>query len=135
MPGAITITRGDRERLLKFINERRYSDMRADPSLLALESEIGRAQVVDSQQLPPDVVTMHSRALVRLNGETMEVTLVYPHEADWTQKKLSVLSPVGMALLGYREGDRIEWDVPSGRAAIEIQKVLYQPEAAGDFHL
>ena len=63
----------------------------------------------------------------------MEVTLVFPADADIDAGKLSVLSPVGTALLGYAEGDTVEWEVPAGKRRIRIEKILYQPEAAGDF--
>jgi len=65
----------------------------------------------------------------------MMITLVYPDEADITENKLSVLSPVGTAILGYRVGNIIKWDVPEGVAEIHIKELLYQPEAAGDYHL
>ena len=60
---------------------------------------------------------------------------VFPKEADIDRGRLSVISPVGTAILGYTEGDTIEWKVPSGKRRIKIEKVLYQPEAAGDYHL
>jgi regulator of nucleoside diphosphate kinase len=78
---------------------------------------------------------MNSKALLSLNENEMELSLVYPGEANLAKKRLSVLSPIGTAILGYGEGDRIEWEVPSGLAKIHIRKVLYQPEAAGDYHL
>ncbi|MPN08809.1 Regulator of nucleoside diphosphate kinase [bioreactor metagenome] len=78
---------------------------------------------------------MNSRVLMNLNGKDMEVSLVYPCDADWGENRLSVLSPVGTAILGYSEGDDIEWKVPSGTARITIKKLLYQPEARGDYHL
>jgi regulator of nucleoside diphosphate kinase len=65
----------------------------------------------------------------------MEVTLVFPADADIDAGKLSILSPVGTALLGYRKGNTVEWEVPAGKRRIRIEKILYQPEAAGDFDL
>lgn len=134
-PGEIFITPIDRQRLKKVIDESLEGQTNMDKSMRALEREINRAKVVESARITPDVVTMNSRAIVYLDGKERELSLVYPHEAELSRKCLSVLSPVGTAILGYREGDEIEWQVPSGVANIKIGKILYQPEAAGDYHL
>jgi len=65
----------------------------------------------------------------------LEYTIVYPHEADYANGKISVLAPIGTALLGYREGDTVEWQVPGGRRRLKIDAVIYQPEASGNFAL
>ncbi len=131
----IHITLVDKERLRDLIEQKRFEAPTDGKALQALEREIGRATVVESQTIEPDVVTMRSRALLTINGEPREIALVYPQEADLTGRRLSVLSPIGTAILGYREGDRIEWDIPSGRAVLQIEKLLYQPEASGEYHL
>ena len=68
-------------------------------------------------------------------GEELEYTLVFPGDANLEAGKISILAPVGTALIGYRSGDRISWTVPGGIRKLKIIKVLYQPEAAGDYHL
>ena len=87
--------------------------------------------------MPHDVVTMNSRVqLVDLDtGEAMTYTLVFPDDADLRQGKISVLAPIGTAMLGYRVGDTFEWRVPAGLRRLKIEAILYQPEAAGDYHL
>jgi len=135
MSNAITLTKLDRERLNKILADFSWQTTREDGSLRDLRGEIQRAVVVNEKEVPPAIVTMNTRTLLNVNGRNMEVSLVYPHEADWAQNKLSVLSPIGTAILGYREGDEIKWEVPSGISVIRIKKVLYQPEAAGDYHL
>ena len=65
----------------------------------------------------------------------MEVALVYPEDADDSAGKLSVFSDMGIAILGYKEGDTFAWRLRNRTRHIRIEKVLYQPEAAGDFHL
>jgi len=135
MSSPIHITKTDRERLARLIDEALLEGADQDKSYRALRGEIDRAIVVESQKLPENVVSMRSRALIALDGQEEEVSLVYPDEADWISGKLSILSPVGTALLGYREGDRIDWEVPGGRKQIEIRKILYQPDAAGDYNL
>lgn len=108
----------------------------AHPSaVFELEHEVERATVVEPHQVPQDVVTMNSRAVVRLDGETVEVALVYPEEADDNAGKFSVCSDVGTAILGYKEGDAFDWRMTHRTRHVRIEKVLYQPEAAGHFHL
>jgi regulator of nucleoside diphosphate kinase len=82
-----------------------------------------------------DVVTMNTRALLQVDDEEREVALVYPEEADDSAGKLSVCSGIGTAILGYKAGDAFNWRMPDRTCRIRIEKVLYQPEAAGDFHL
>lgn len=79
------------------------------------------------------------RSTVRLkdleSGKEMIYSLVFPDEADVEQGRISVLAPVGTAMIGYRGGDTIEWEVPSGLRRLKVEEVLYQPEASGDYHL
>lgn len=100
-----------------------------------LEHEIERACVVDARQVQRNVVTMNSRALLRLDEVAVEVALVYPEDADDGAGRFSVFSGVGTAILGCREGDRIDWRILDRTRHIRIEKLLYQPEAAGHFHL
>ncbi|GEQ76065.1 GNAT family acetyltransferase [Comamonas testosteroni] len=100
-----------------------------------LEHEIERACVIDARRVQGDVVTMNSRALLRLDEEAVEVALVYPEDADDSAGRLSVFSGVGTAILGCREGDRVDWRILDRTRHIRIEKLLYQPEAAGHFHL
>jgi regulator of nucleoside diphosphate kinase len=134
VPDEIYITEIDKDRLKKLITNELWNGGEAG-SVRDLVRELDRANIVGQKQIPRNVVTMNSRALLSLNEDEIEVSLVYPGEADSKKQKLSVFSPIGTAILGYGEGDRIEWEVPSGQARIHIRKVLYQPEAAGDFHL
>lgn len=125
----ICITELDKDRLSRVIA------LAQDPSVFELEHEIERAIVVEPAQVAPDVVTMNSRALLQLDDEEIEVTLVYPEDADHGAGKLSVCSGVGTAILGVKEGDAFDWRMPDRTRHIRIGKVLYQPEAAGNFHL
>ena len=98
-----------------------------------LEGELARAMVVPRNQIPDDVVTMNSRVLFEneTTGERREVTLVYPREADIDAGKISILVPVGTALLGLRVGQSIDWQLPSGQMPrYRIIDVPYQPESA-----
>ena len=105
---------------------------RARAELKALERELGRAQVVAPEVVPANVITMNSRAeLLDLDtGERMEFTLVFPSEANIDEGKISVLAPLGTAMLGYRVGDEFEWTVPYGLRRLKVTNVHFQPEAA-----
>lgn len=135
MPRQIFITESDRSRLSKLINNAQQLGLENDKALDKLKDEMNKARLVDLGKLPPDIVTMNSRILIETNGEEDEISLVYPEEADFIENRISVLSPIGTAILGYGEGDRILWEIPSGTAEIHIKKVLYQPESAGDYDL
>ena len=125
----IHITEIDKARLRSLLA---FEDASA---VFELEHEIERAIVVPPQQVPEDVVTMNSRAVVQLDDESVEVALVYPEDADDTTGKLSVCSDIGTAILGYKEGDAFDWRMANRTRHVRIEKILYQPEAAGDFHL
>jgi regulator of nucleoside diphosphate kinase len=131
---AIYLTSQDRDRLQALTRMTGDKD-RGD--LADLLYELSRAVVVPAAEIPADVITMNSR--VRLldlqNGATLEYTLVYPGEANFSEGKISVVAPIGAAMIGYRVGDTIEWEVPAGRRHFRVETVLYQPEAAGDNHL
>lgn len=104
-------------------------------TVFELEHEVERAIVVEPRQVPQNVVTMNSRTLLQLDDEEMEVALVYPEDADDSAGKLSVFSDIGTAILGYKVGDAFDWRMMNRTRHIQIRKVLYQPEAAGHFHL
>ncbi len=97
-----------------------------------LREELNRAIVVDSKDIPSDVITMNTRVVFRdlTTGNRMTCTLVYPGGGDFDDGYVSILAPVGTALLGYRAGDTIEWEVPRGKTRIKVEEILYQPEAA-----
>jgi regulator of nucleoside diphosphate kinase len=130
----IQITQPDVERLRKLIVARTKAATRDQENLDMLAKELERAEVVPASEISPDAVTMHSHVLVLdLNsGVESSYTLVFPPDAEIAQGKISILAPIATALLGYREGDEIEWPTPGGLRRLKVAKVLYQPEAAGD---
>jgi regulator of nucleoside diphosphate kinase len=133
---AILVTAEDMARLRTVVDLHLEGSRAAAAELLELE--LDRATVVPQSQIPPDVVTMRSRIFFEdlTTGRDREATLVYPEEADMEQSKISILAPIGLAVLGLKVGDAIEWPLPNGRVAkLRIKEVLYQPEAAGHFHL
>jgi len=131
MRDRIFITETDYEKLRRLIAGRRGSGADAR-HLNELEGELERADVLDDKQMvPPDVITMNSE--VRLmdvdSGEIKVYKLVFPSQAR-TENSLSVLAPIGTAILGYRVGDVIEWRVPKGVRRLKVLEVIFQPEAA-----
>lgn len=109
----------------------------AFPGRAALEAELERADIRDPHDMPPSVVTMNSivRFAMQPDGEEFALTLVYPKDLDGTANKISILAPVGAALLGLASGDEIEWPAPGGGIIrVKILEVVYQPERAGEFH-
>ena len=133
----IYITDFDLKRLSNLLNDTGSWSKKDLSYLTRLEEELEEAQIVARREIPSDVVTMNSQARVKdvNSNQEMIFTLVFPAEADYEGGKLSVLAPVGTALLGYRAGETVEWEVPSGLRRLKIEQVLYQPEAAGDYHL
>src|SRR5215471_18409189 len=125
----IQITNPDVERLRRLIEARTKVATRDQENLEMLAKELERAEVVPANEISADAVTMHSHVLVRdLNsGVESAYTLVFPPDADITQGKISILAPIATALLGYREGDEIEWPTPGGLRRLKVAKVLYQP--------
>lgn len=101
-----------------------------------LSQELERATLVAPEALPADVVSMNSTVRFRLaNGKQSTLTLVYPKDLDQSGDKISILAPVGSALLGLKCGDTINWPLPSGdMSSITVEEVLYQPERAGLYH-
>ena len=133
----VYITDFDLKRLSNLLNDTGSWSKKDLSYLTRLEEELEEAQIVAPREIPRDVVTMNSQARVKDvdSNQEMIFTLVFPAEADYEGGKLSVLAPVGTALLGYRAGETVEWEVPSGLRRLKIEQVLYQPEAAGDYHL
>lgn len=133
----IFITQADLERIKASMERMDQDNRREQRHLSALEGELSRAIPVQPQDVPADVVTMNST--VRLKdldtGKDVVYTLVYPEDADVEAARISVLAPIGTALLGYRVGDEIDWKVPSGTRRFRVEAVVFQPEAAGQFHL
>jgi len=131
-PPPITITRLDLQRLERLL------DSLADysPGAAALESELARAQVVGHDEVPAGVVTMNSRVYCRDEGSGKEyhLTLVYPQDAG-LEGTVSILAPVGSALLGLSVGQHVDWPGPSGKLLkLTLLAVEYQPEAAGAYN-
>lgn len=133
----IYITDFDLERLKKLVSDARAKSKRDIKHLRQLEAELNRAVVVVSKDIPPNIVTMNSKIALQDvdTGEKMVLTLTFPSEASMEDHKISILAPIGTAVIGCRKGDVIEWEVPAGTRHLKVEDIVYQPESAGDFHL
>ncbi len=131
----IYITKTDNERLGHLIRQVRDGYDTANQGYInRLEEELEYAEVVPSEQIPPDVVTMRSRVeLTDLDtDEKMVYSIVFPTEANSDEGKISILAPIATAVLGYRRGDEVEFQAPARLRRLKIEDILYQPESAGD---
>lgn len=107
------------------------------PGKKNLEEELVRADVVDPRDIPATVVTMNSTVRFRVEplADEFLLTLVYPKDSDAANGKISILTPVGSALLGLSQGDQIEWPKPDGGLLnVRIEEITYQPERSGEYH-
>jgi len=130
------ITRNDKKRLLELLSIAKSVDFCGRVDLNDLAVKLKRAYGVDAREVAADIITMNSRAeLVDLDtGEEVTFSVVFPRDADIEVGRLSVLVPLGTAMLGYRVGDEFECKVPYGLRRFRVTKMHYQPEAEGDYH-
>lgn len=129
---SIYLTQQDFDRLMDLLEA--YAAGAGGRRFDQLEEELSRAKIVPPGQIPADTVTMNSRVVFEdeQTGERREVTLVYPKDANIDAGRISILVPVGSALLGLRVGQSIDWTLPSGQKhRYRVVAVPYQPEAAG----
>jgi len=134
---SIYITEADMNRLQGLLETGSQFGRRDKKHLLELEDELNRARVVPSKNIPQDVITMNSKVRLRDldSGQEIVYSLVFPGDANVSENKISILAPIGTALIGYSVGDTIEWKVPGGLKKFKVEEILYQPERAGDYHL
>jgi len=133
----IYITTSDYHRLSGLIEMSRERNGEADREYLDhLEEELAQAEVVNPEDIPQDVITMRSKVRLKdlKSGQTVMYSLVFPSEANSNEGHISVLAPIGTALLGNRSGDVVESRVPSGLRRLKVKEILYQPEAAGNYY-
>jgi len=130
----IYITDNDMKRLKELIIEAGNGNKKY---LRELKDELDKGEVVDSRDIPNNIITMNSKVRLREINTQKEMIcwLVFPDDSNADQGKISILAPIGTALLGYKVGDIIEWKVPAGLTKLKVEEILYQPEAAGDYQL
>jgi regulator of nucleoside diphosphate kinase len=126
----IYVTQNDAQKLRNLLKTvKKFYDHDRD-DLQELEAELERSDLIDSDDIPPDVITMNSKARL-LDLDTKEeivYKLVYPDDAHVDQNKISVLAPIGTAMLGRQVGDIFEWEVPAGLRRLKVEAILHQPD-------
>lgn len=134
----IYITETDQKRLSNLIElVRNQHDNSHNGYIRVLEEELEFAEVVRSEEIPPNVVTMRSKVRLKdLESKEENVyTIVFPTEANTDEGKISILAPLATALLGHRLGDTVEFQAPTRMRKLKVEEILYQPESAGDYDL
>ena len=129
---AITLSSRDLERLEAFLDSLPPNSF---PEADMLRAELERAMVLEPEKMPSNVVTMNSkvRFFVEPSGKEYELTLVYPKDIDGRTWQISILAPVGSALLGLSIGQEIEWPTMAGKMIrVRVVDILYQPERSGE---
>jgi regulator of nucleoside diphosphate kinase len=133
----IFITDFDMKRFRWLIDNSYRFDQVYKDDLLNLDKELKNAKVVEPKDIPANVITMNSKFRIKdlaTNKETVH-TLVFPFDADSENKRLSVLAPIGLAVIGYRVGDEIEFEDNGEKKKIHIEEIIYQPEAEGNYYI
>ncbi|NLB34424.1 MAG: nucleoside diphosphate kinase regulator [Elusimicrobia bacterium] len=133
----IYITRLDFDRLSRLVMVASEYTYKAPEYIKALKKELDRASIMEAESIPKNVVTMNSKLRLRDidNDEEMIYTLVFPEDASAEDGMISIISPVGTAILGYSEGDIVEWPIPTGVCHIKIEEILFQPETSGNYNI
>lgn len=129
----IRVTDFDARHLEGLIEGPQPRNSRDARSIALLEQHLGDAEVLPARRVGPDLVTMNSEVQVRdLDAhETITFRLVFPHAVHSGAGRVSVLAPLGMAVLGRKVGERVTWRTPGGLRRLRVDCVLYQPERAG----
>jgi regulator of nucleoside diphosphate kinase len=129
------LNRFDVDRIRGFLILATEGRSRKFDTLLQLKRDLATATVLEPRAIPPEVVTINSEvriSAVAVGGSTV-VKIGFPHEAGMAQGHVSLLAPLGAALLGRAQGDRVTYTAPGGEIEVRILEIVYQPEAAGDF--
>lgn len=134
---SVYITGYDYERLELLLDSMNSVPQNKREDLSRLEDELARCTIVTPHEVPSNVVTLNSRIRYLDLDRKQErvVTLVFPSNANLSEGRISITSPIGAAIIGYTEGEIVKWKVFGGEKTIRIEEVLYQPEAAGAYHL
>lgn len=132
MRPTIYITQEDLQQIQSLLHQDGILNLVSHRELSMLKHELLRARIVPSEEIPRNLVTMNSKVQLRRldTGQTQTITVVFPAQANHEEGRISVLAPLGMAVLGYCVGDVFEWEMPTGVRRYRVQRILYQPEAA-----
>ena len=130
------ITINDYQRLMGFVELASFK-IKMPVVTNKLVERLDKATLFPQDQIAKNVITMNSRVKLKdlRTNRVAEITITYPQDADSRDSRISVFSEIGLALLGQKENDIVSWPVPNGIGSFRVEKVMYQPEAAGDYFL
>ncbi|MEM8970306.1 MAG: nucleoside diphosphate kinase regulator [Bacteroidota bacterium] len=133
----IVVSQLDQARLQEQIKRIEFQQGHISQEVAKLQEALEQAQIVETHLIPDDVVTLNTVVVVKFlsTGKEFKFRLVYPKEANAKQDRVSVFSPIGVALLGYQRGDVIQWNAPGGKINIQVKDIIFQPERAEIFQL
>jgi regulator of nucleoside diphosphate kinase len=123
---ALILRKDDYQVLVSFLKDERYVNRVDARNITDLEGELKRARLVTKDEFPKDVVRLNSKIKIKESGkdQVMDLVLVTPDKADIKKRKISVLAPIGTAVIGFKKGETISWDVPGGRKKFTIMEVI-----------
>lgn len=123
---SIVLAKGDYDLISAYLKGGRTNNLFDKVNAEELNSELKRATIVSNDVFPKDVVRINSKVLLKdeTAGKILELTVVIPEKADIKQRKISFLAPIGTALIGFKEGEKVKWNVPSGKRKFMILKVI-----------
>lgn len=123
----IQITKSDYQLLNSFLTNQPSISPADKGCLASLMGELARAQIMDSEAISPNVITLNSKARMTdlASGDVLEFTLVMPDDADVSKGRISILAPLGTAMLGFRSGETFEWMMPGGLMTLRIDEVIH----------
>lgn len=128
----VILLKNDFEILNGYVKNLQGMQVNEKDNFRKLSEEIKKAQIVDEEDFPTDVVRLNSQVIIKdlQTKRDMTITVVLPQKADIKQRKVSVLAPIGTALIGFRKGQKVSWEVPSGKKDFKIVEVnnLLLPE-------
>lgn len=122
----VILTRTDYEILNSYVKNLQGMQVNERENFSKLYGELKKAQIVEDDSLPADIVRLGSTVVIKdlMTNRDMTVTIVLPQQADIKQKKVSVLAPIGTALIGFKKGQTVNWNVPSGKKDFKIKNVI-----------
>lgn len=122
----IILRKDDYDVLISYLKNQRYRNLYDVQNVKELQGELKKAKLVNKDNFPSDVVRLNSRVKIKdvNKGKVMDLTLVTPDKADIRERKISVMAPVGTALIGFKKGQKINWQVPAGRRTFTIMEVI-----------
>ena len=124
----LMLTKEDHAKIMSYVRKGFPNNTLHRNDVLGMEMELKKAKIVNTEELPTDVVRLNSTVVIKeeKQDKMMQVTVVTPEKADSMNKKISIMSPIGTALIGFRKGEKVRWKAPAGTKTFMIMDVYHQ---------